>query len=457
MSQPLHSISLERELIASVWADPERFGLLDGSIRPEDFHSPAHAILWQAFADITKRKMPLEPQVVREHLVRAGNLERVGGDAALLCDTLGTMHPEQIAAELTALSMRRRVTTVALELAGDGQNPQIETATYLEGAEKKLVDALVHADLGGGPEPISKGAFAYFEDVVATSKLPKGSISGLRFGIQELDRHLAGVQPGELIVLAGRPGMGKTAFARLACLFGASQGEHSVFFSMEMPRKTLAGCFVASEADVCTRRMRAATLSGPEWERVARATQRVSEMPIHIDDTGGMSLAQLRNRARRMHIRHGKLACIVVDYLQLMSGSNGRDNREQQISEISRGLKALAKELGCPVIALSQLNRKVEERPNKRPCMADLRESGAIEQDADTILLLYRRGYYAAKAATETKGPTHKAHRDDIQPGVDDGIAEVIIEKQRMGDTGVVRCRFVAPSARFQDLERSHG
>jgi replicative DNA helicase len=261
-------------------------------------------------------------------------------------------------------------------------------------------------------------------------------ITGVPTGFYDLDRLTAGLQPGDLIVLAARPSMGKTAFAiNIAEHVALKEGLPVAVFSMEMGASQLAVRIVGSIGRIDQSHLRTGKLSDEEWPRLTEAIERLRNISLHIDETAGLTVSELRANARRLARQCGKLGLIVVDYLQLMSGSSGNDeNRATELGEISRGLKMLAKELQCPVIALSQLNRSVETRPDKRPMMSDLRESGAIEQDADIIMFIYRDEYYTKDACKEP------------------GVAEILIAKQRNGPTGMVKLAFLKPLTRFESL-----
>jgi replicative DNA helicase len=261
-------------------------------------------------------------------------------------------------------------------------------------------------------------------------------ITGVPTGFYDLDRMTAGLQPGDLIVLAARPSMGKTAFAiNIAEHVALQEGLPVAVFSMEMGAAQLAVRIVGSIGRIDQSHLRTGKLSDEEWPRLTEAIERLRNISLHIDETAGLTSSELRANARRLARQCGKLGLIVVDYLQLMSGSSGNDeNRATELGEISRGLKMLAKELQCPVIALSQLNRSVETRPDKRPMMSDLRESGAIEQDADIIMFIYRDEYYTKDACKEP------------------GVAEILIAKQRNGPTGMVKLAFIKNLTRFESL-----
>jgi len=277
-----------------------------------------------------------------------------------------------------------------------------------------------------------------FEQIVHAAET-RQHITGLPTGFDRLDRMTAGMHAGDLIIVAGRPGMGKTAFALNVAIHACAARKVAVaVFTLEMPKEQLATRLLCSEARVDASKLRTGFLAREDWPKLTSAAERISELPLFFDDTPGLTLLELRSKARRLKAEKG-LGLIVVDYLQLMRSGGKADSREQEISEISRSLKGMAKELGLPVIALSQLNRGVESRGNKdkRPQLSDLRESGAIEQDADTIIFIYRDEVY---------------HEDSA----DKGIAEIIVGKQRSGPTGTVKCLFRSECTRFENLDEHH-
>ena len=304
--------------------------------------------------------------------------------------------------------------------------------------EQKAQTAFIHV------REVVKSAFKTIESLYERQE----EITGLATGFADLDRLTSGFQPGDLVILAARPSMGKTAFClniatHVGCRATTNGKRCSVgVFSLEMPKEQLVMRMLASEARVDSQRMRTGRLIESDWAKLAKAAGELAEAGIHIDDSPGVSALELRAKSRRLASRcsstEAPLGCIIIDYLQLMRGNERVDSREQQISEISRGLKGLAKELGIPVIALSQLNRSLEKRPDKRPMMSDLRESGAIEQDADTILFLFREEVY-------------EREKEDVK-----GIAEVIIGKQRNGPIGTATVAFLHEFTRFENLARDY-
>jgi replicative DNA helicase len=336
-------------------------------------------------------------------------------------------------------SVLRKLISASDEIATTAFNPQGQPVSQiLDEAESRIFRIGEEGSRGGaGFQPMDKLVQALIDRVQELEANGSEDVTGIRTGFYDLDRMTAGLQKGDLIVLAARPSMGKTAFAlNIAEHVAVQEGLPVAVFSMEMGASQLALRVVGSLGRIDQQHLRTGRLRDDEWERLPEAASKLSEAPMFIDETPGLNPAELRARARRLARQYGgTLGLIVIDYLQLMSGSSNSndENRATVLGEISRGMKGLAKELQCPVIALSQLNRSVETRPDKRPMMSDLRESGAIEQDADVIMFIYRDDYY---------------NKDSKEPGV----AEIVLAKQRNGPVGTVKLTFLKPLTRFDNL-----
>lgn len=409
-------------------------------LTPEDFYSEGNARIFEAMLELFSAGQPVDTVTLRERLATAKKLQAVGGDEYLLQLTNTIPTVANIAAHgkiVREKAVVRRMITACHETSAKGYGDYGTMEEFLDEAERSIF-AVAKNRLRNPYEHINDVVVRSFELITKAAER-KEHITGLPSGFDALDSYTAGMHPGDLIIIAGRPGMGKTAFAlNLAMNACVLRKEPVVFFSLEMPKEQLANRLLCAEARVDAGKLRTGNLSRDDWPRLAGAAGTLSEMPIWLDDTPSLSLLELRSKTRRLKSEAG-LALIVVDYLQLMRSGTRNDSREQEISEISRSLKALAKELSLPIIALSQLNRGVESRGNKdkRPQISDLRESGAIEQDADTIIFIYRDEVYNPESP-------------------DKGIAEVIIGKQRAGPTGIVRCGFRKEFTRFENLELHH-
>jgi len=396
-----------------------------------------HRVIFDAIRSLQERAEPYDVITLSESLQARGKIEEAGGLSYLGELAQGTPSSANIAAYADIVrerSITRQLTQVGARISEAGFNSEGRSvADLLDYAEQQVFDIAEQGAKGKkGFIPIDQVLPEVIEQLDELFN-SDGQLTGLATGFSDLDEKTAGLQKGDLIIIAARPSMGKTALAmNLAENVAIREREPVAIFSMEMPAKQLANRLLASLGRVDTKRLRTGDLSEDDWPRITSAVTLLSEAPIYIDDTPALSPMELRARVRRLKRQHG-LGLIVVDYLQLMQASGKNDNRTAEISEISRTLKSLAKEMEVPVVALSQLNRALEQRPDKRPKMADLRESGAIEQDADLILFIYRDEVY----------------NEDSDAA---GTAEIIIAKQRNGPIGTLRLAFVGQFTRFEDL-----
>ncbi len=437
---PPHSLEAERAVLGGVLLENSALNVVTQLLDTEDFYSRANGLAFEGMCELFRRGQPVDTITLRAWLVDRGHLQKAGGDEHLLSLTnaipsvTNIEHHAEIVREKATI---RRLISNCHEIAAQGYGDYGNPDEYLDQAEKRIFD--VGKERGGAPyEHINDLVMRTFAEVQEAAGR-KEALTGLPTGLTKLDEMTAGLKSGELIIIAGRPGMGKTAFALNVAISACQAREKKpvLVFSLEMRKEELARRLLCSEAKVDGGRMRTGMLSREDWARLAATAGPLTGMPLYIDDTSAITLMQLRGKARRLQAEHG-LGMIVIDYLQLMRSGVKTDNREQEISEISRSLKALSKDMKVPVIALSQLNRGVETRPgkDKRPQLADLRESGAIEQDADVIMFVYRPEVYA---------------KDEERAQLR-GLAEVIVGKQRAGPTGIVRCRFFHEFTRFENL-----
>lgn len=405
-----------------------------------DFYDRRHGHIFEAMLALYDKGQPVDEITVTSRLDSEGRLEAVGGPASLadMADmVLGPQHVDHYAQLVRDKALLRgfiAATQTAMEAA---YSQQAEPDIALEEAERAIFAATQERSLSG-VTPIKPLLISSIKLLSLRTK-QKGLILGVPTGFAKLDELTGGFQPGDLIIIAGRPSMGKTAFAlniaSNACL---NSGISVAVFSLEMSKEQLALRLLSSESRVSASKMRSGFMGAEhDWPALTDASERLSQASLFIDDTAALSVLELRAKARRLKTEHN-LGLVLVDYLQLMRGRrDGFDSREQEISDISRSLKALAKELNIPVVALSQLNRKVEDRPDKRPMLSDLRESGAIEQDADVIAFIYRKKMYKKK---------------DEAPEPDDNMAIIDIGKQRNGPTGMVRLMFIEETTKFEDV-----
>ncbi|MBP3985442.1 replicative DNA helicase [Pseudoxanthomonas helianthi] len=435
---PPHSIEAEQAVLGGLMLAPESFDRVGDKLTADDFYRRDHQLIWRAIADLVERDRPCDAVTLGEWFDSQGLSEQVAGGAYLI--ELASNTPS--AANITAYAeivrdkaVMRKLIEVGTQIVNDGFQPDGRETTELLATAEQKVFAIAESGARGRTDFTAvntalKDAFDVLQDRFNNG----GSITGLPTGYHEFDDMTAGLQPTDLIILAARPAMGKTTFALNIAEYAAIKSKKAVaVFSMEMSAAQLALRLISSNGRVNAQRLRTGQLEDEDWSRVTSAIRMLKETKIFIDDTPALSPDVLRAKSRRLHRENNGLGLIVIDYLQLMAVPGNSENRATEISEISRSLKALAKELKVPVIALSQLNRSLETRTDKRPVMADLRESGAIEQDADIIVFIYRDEYY---------------HKDSA----DKGLAEIIIGKQRSGPTGALKLKFFGEYTRFDNL-----
>ena len=434
---PPHSVDAEQSVLGGLMLSNDAWFNVAEVVTGNDFYRPSHQIIFEAMADLSMDDQPMDAVTVSERLVSKGLLDKIGGLAylgELVESTPGASNVMAYAGIVRELSTLRQLIGAAQRIADSAFAPEGRPSTEIVDMAEQEVFRIAEGRLtDGGPQklvPLLQAAVARIEKLYAT----RSPITGLATGFDDLDKKTAGLQPSDLIIVAGRPSMGKTAFALNLVEHAVMEGEGAVlFFSLEMPAESLIMRLLSSLGRIDQTRMRTGDMHEEDWTRFTSAVSQLKDKQLYIDDTPGISPSELRNRARRVARESGHLGMIVVDYLQLMRGSGNPENRTNEISEISRSLKGIAKEMRCPLVALSQLNRSLEQRTDKRPLMADLRESGAIEQDADVILFVYRDEVYHPETA-------------------DKGTAEIIIGKQRNGPIGSVRLAFIGNLTKFENL-----
>ncbi len=438
---PPHSVEAEQSVIGGLMLDNRAWDRIGDILTPDDFYRREHRLIYNAIAALCEEAGPADIVTVSERLEKSGEFEAVGGLSYLASVANNTPSAANIVAYANIVherSVLRQLLRAASDISTTTYQPDGRNVTeLLDFAEKRILEISEKGPRRGDYRPISK-LLSEAVDRIDTLFRSKSSITGVATGFLDLDDKTSGLQPSDLIIIAGRPSMGKTSLA-MNIAENAAVG-HKVpvaVFSMEMPGSQLAMRMMASLGRINAHRMRTGKLDDDDWPRLTSAVSLLSEAPIYIDDTAGITPLELRARARRIKREHG-LGLVLVDYLQLMEsgGGAGDENRATEISNITRALKGLAKELNVPVIAMSQLNRSVESRTDKRPVMSDLRESGAIEQDADVILFIYRDEVY----------------REDSP---DKGVAEIIIGKQRNGPIGTVRLTFLGEYTKFENYTSS--
>ncbi|RQO58395.1 replicative DNA helicase [Variovorax sp. KBW07] len=436
---PPHSIEAESSVLGGLLLDNGAWDRMGDLLVDGDFYRHEHKLIYAAIGGLINATKPADVITVYEQLQNLGKADEIGGLVYL--NSLAQYVPSasnirRYAEIVRERSILRKLVSAADEIATQAFNPQgKQVDKILDEAEQKIFNIGEEGTrMKQGFQSMDALVVELLDRVTEMAENPN-DITGIRTGFHDFDKMTSGLQPGDMIVLAARPSMGKTSLAiNIAEHVALEEGLPVAVFSMEMGASQLAVRIVGSIGRIDQGHLRTGKLSDEEWPRLTEAIEKLRTVSLHIDETPGLSTSELRANARRLARQYGRLGLIVVDYLQLMStSSSGDENRATAVGEISRGLKMLAKELKCPVIALSQLSRGVESRTDKRPMMSDLRESGAIEQDADIIMFIYRDDYY---------------DKNSKEPGV----AEVIISKHRNGPTGTVKLAFLKPITKFENL-----
>ena len=434
---PPQNIEAEQAVLGAIFLEPSAFITASEILTAEDFYRNAHQKIFQVFAKLNDAGKAVDLVTVAEELSATRQLEDAGGLSYLseLAASVPTAANIAYYAGIVAeKALLRRLIRTATHIAQEGYTREDDVDELLDEAERSIMEVAQRKNAGD---------FKHIKDVLVSTydniemlHNRKGDVTGIPTGFYELDRMTAGFQRNDLIIVAARPSVGKTSFAlNIAQNVGTKTEENVAIFSLEMGAEQLVMRMLCAEGNIDAQRLRTGALTDEDWRKLTMAMGSLSNSGIYIDDTPGVRVTEIRSKCRRLKQEHG-LGMVVIDYLQLIQGSaRSRENRQQEVSEISRSLKALARELEVPVIALSQLSRGVEQRQDKRPMMSDIRESGSIEQDADIVAFLYREDYY--EQDTENKN-----------------IIEIIIAKQRNGPVGTVQLAFIKEYNKFVNLER---
>lgn len=431
---PPHNVEAEQSVLGSLLIERDAIIKVAAYLKADDFYINANGSIYQAVLDLYNKREPTDFITLSDELDRRGLLDDVGGVTYLssLLNTVPTaVHVEYYGRIVERQATRRRLIDAGTRIVGIGFQDEVDTEEALDAAERELFDVSQKRQTKDF-QSISDVIDRYFDQIDYLQQ-HRGDVVGVPTDYKDLDQLTGGLQRSDLLILAARPSMGKTAFA-LGVAYGAAvqHGRSVGIFSLEMSADQLVQRLLATETGVDSHRLRLGMIDDTEWDRISRAFGRLSEASIFIDDSANASIMDVRSKARRLQAEKG-LDLLIIDYLQLMSGRRS-ENRVQEISEISRGLKGLARELNIPVVALSQLSRAVETRADHRPMLSDLRESGSIEQDADIVMFIYRDEKYDENSDKK-------------------GIAELIVAKHRNGPVGSINLRFFEQTARFADLE----
>lgn len=432
-----HSIEAERSVLGGVMLDNRAWDHVVDRLTEKDFFNPEHKLIFQTMAQLALKQQPFDVLTISEGLKVKDELESIGGDAYLYSIVQRTPSAANVAA-YADIVREKAILRQLIEIGTDIANSAYDVGDHdvkdiLDKAESNVFQIAEQQTRGSGPVDISS-ILPKVTDTIDMLSQTDGSVTGLSTGFSDLDKLTGGLQKGDLFIAAGRPSMGKTVFGvNLLEHAALTSGKPALMFSLEMPAESITMRLFSSLGRIPQQKIRSGQLSDEDWPRLSSAVSMLSQAKLYIDDTPALSPQEMRSRARRVARENGGLSLILVDYLQLMTIPSSKENRTNEVSEISRSLKALAKELDVPLIALSQLNRGLEARPDKRPVMSDLRESGAIEQDADVIAFIYRDEVYNPETP-------------------DKGVAEIIIRKHRNGPIGDVRLTFLGSYVRFENF-----
>ena len=437
---PPHNIEAEQAVLGAIFLEQDALVTATEIITPRDFYRPAHQRIYQVMVEIGERGEPVDLVTVTAELDNRKQLEDVGGVTYLtdLANAVPTAaNIEYYCRIIEQKGVLRQLIRTATKIVTDGYNQSEDLGNLLSDAEKNIMQ-ISQKRTRGGFQHIKNVLMDAYERIETLSS-SKGDVTGLPTGYPDLDKMTSGLQKSDLIILAARPSVGKTAFAlNVAQNVAARAGKVVAIFSLEMAAAQLVMRMICAEGNIDAGKIRSGYLDDDDWRKLTMSIGTLSKAPIFIDDTPGITMSDIRSKCRRLEAEQGEIGLVLIDYLQLISGrAGGGDNRQQEVSEISRSLKLMARELHCPVIALSQLSRSVEQRQDKRPMLSDIRESGSIEQDADIVAFLYREDYYDKE--TEEKN-----------------VIEVIIGKQRSGPTGTVKLAFLKEYNKFVSLEQHH-
>ena len=431
------SIEAEKSVLGSMMIDKNVIAQAVEILSAEDFYRDAHKYIFKSIVEMYQRDEPIDEITLLEHLKSTDRLEKSGGISYITeigSSVFTTANVKSYIKIVEDKATLRKLIDSSTKIIESCYNNQDDVEKVIDVAEQKIFD-LAEKKSSSDFEPLSDILERGFEQI-ETLFNNKGEVTGVGSGFKDLDDLTSGFQKGDMILIAARPSMGKTTFAlNIAEHAALREGKSVVIFSLEMSKEQLAYKLLCSEANVDMLKLRTGNLEDKDWENIARASGPLSSAKIYIDDTAGVSIMEMRSKCRRLKIEYG-IDLILIDYLQLMSGS-GEESRQQEVSEISRNIKAIAKEMQCPVIALSQLSRAPEQRADHRPMLSDLRESGSIEQDADLVMFLYRDEYYNKE--TEEKN-----------------VAECIIAKQRNGPVGNVKLAWIGQFSKFGNLEHNY-
>lgn len=436
---PPHDLVAEQSVLGAVFIAPDTIISLADELVPDDFYKPANKIVFKTMLSLLEKSEPIDATTMVSALTNQGDISKIGGMnyvVELVNSTPTSKNVEYYAKLVKEKATLRKVITDLSESLSSAYQGDVSISDIISKTEKSMLD-ISNQNTGTGFRNVADILDTHMQ-IVETRSQTDGFVTGLSTGFIELDKITTGIHEGNLIILAARPAMGKTALAlNIAKYVATKERKPAVIFSLEMGAEELIERMLASEGMVPSYHLKTGNLSTDEWKRLVQAQNNLYDAPIFVDDTAGIRISEIRSKARKLAQEMGGLGVIIIDYLQLITGAKG-ENRQQIVSEISRELKILAKDLKVPVIALSQLSRAVEQRQDKRPMLADLRESGSIEQDADIVAFLYRDAYYQKEQADSQEA---------------NNVTELILEKNRHGSLGTVKLYFHKEYTKFSSVE----
>ena len=463
-----HNMEAEQGLLGALLVDNRAYEKIGDLLRPEHFFVPVHMRIFEAISQFIDRGQTASPVTLKSYFEKDVDLVELGGGAylaELAASIISVINARDYAQTIYESFMRRELVGLGEDIVNEAHEHKLESAAMdtVEMAESKLFSLAESGEVKGGFTSLRDSVLVSIEIAERAFKT-QGHVTGVTTGLRDMDKQLGGLHPSDLLILAGRPSMGKTALAtniafntaKAYAQSGGKEGARVGFFSLEMSADQLATRILSDCANISGHSIKQGDIRQDDFQKFVKASQELSQVPLHIDDTPALTIGAVRTRARRLKRQHG-LDFLIIDYLQLLRGTGSRQseaNRVQEVSEITRGLKAIAKELNIPVLALSQLSRAVEQREDKRPMLSDLRESGSIEQDADVVMFVYREEYYLSRTEPDVGTEKHMQWQEKCERALN--VGECIIAKARHGPIGSIRMHFDGHVTRFSDLDEIH-
>ena len=451
--EQLYNLNIERAVLSAIIFDPEIYEEAAARLKAEDFYLPFHQHLFRAMERLFTAEKPIDEEFLRKELEKEGKFDEVAMVEVLSANPI--TDTKAYLEEIKALATKRSLVTLATEIKKLTVEESLEAVEVMDRVEQKLYE-ITQESVSEDFRPSDEITVAMMKEIERLKAMGNSKLIGVDTGFRNLNDKTSGFGKGDLVIVAARPAMGKTALVLNMALRAIERGEGVAFFSLEMPAEQLMLRMLSAKTSIPLQSLRVGDLRDEQWSQLAAAVDDISRRKLFVDDGGYATIHHVRSKLRKLKTQHPEISMAIIDYLQLMSGEGSREGRQQEISEISRGLKQLARELQMPIIALSQLNRSLESRENKRPMLSDLRESGAIEQDADIILFVYRDDVYreAKEKEKEMKAKAEgKEYKSTFRSKVEEET-ELIIGKQRNGPTGTVDLVFQKRFTRFVDADR---